>query len=136
MGLNSTEVTYGFGQMGSTYLTGNGAILDLDGAAAKYYVVAIQITEDVTFQKLLMLDGGKDKGVPNTHFISTEDTGTLDTDWGAVTTLSDNDSVVLTTSHVFPKGVTLYGSWDHVELNSGAIICYVALRPDYITRSA
>ena len=72
----------------------------------------------------------------NTHFVSTEDTQTLDTDWGAVTDAGDDDGKVVTTSHTFPKGVTLYGMYDFVELNSGACICYVAPRPDYRTRAA
>ncbi len=136
MGQNSTEVAYGFGQFGSTYLTGDGGKLDLDGTSAKYYVCAITMTEDVTFQALGILDGGADLGMGTTHFVSTEDTQTLDTDWGAVTDAGDDDGKVVTTSHTFPKGVTIYGMYDFVELNSGACVCYVAPRPDYRTRSA
>jgi uncharacterized protein YaaQ len=135
MGQNSTEVAYGFGQFGSTYLTGDGAILDLDGASAKYYVCAITFTEDTTFQNLKILDAGAGLGMGNTHFVSTEDTQTLDSDWGAVTDAGDDDGKVVTTSHTFPKGVTLYGMYDFVELNSGACVCYVAPRPDYRTRA-
>ena len=135
MGQNSTEVAYGFGQFGSTYLTGDGAILDLDGASAKYYVCAITLTEDTTFQNLKILDAGVNLGMGNTHFVSTEDTQTLDTDWGAVTDAGDDDGKVVTTSHTFPKGVTLYGMYDFVELNGGACICYVAPRPDYRDRA-
>ena len=36
MGQNSTEVAYNFGQFGSTFMSGDGAILDLTGASAKY----------------------------------------------------------------------------------------------------
>jgi hypothetical protein len=136
MGQNSTEVAYGFGQFGSTYLTGDGGKLDLDGTSAKYYVCAITMTEDVTFQTLGILDGGANLGMGTTHFVSTEDTQTLDTDWGAVTDASDDDGKVVTTSHTFPKGVTIYGMYDFVELNSGACVCYVAPRPDYRTRAA
>ena len=135
MGQNSTEVAYGFGQFGSTYLTGDGAILDLDGASAKYYVCAITFTEDTTFQNLNILDAGVGLGMGNTHFVSTEDTQTLDSDWGAVTDAGDDDGKVVTTSHTFPKGVTLYGMYDFVELNGGACICYVAPRPDYRSRA-
>ena len=52
MGQNSTEVAYGFGQFGSTYLTGDGAKLVLSRSTAKYYICAITMTEDVTFQNL------------------------------------------------------------------------------------
>ena len=136
MGQNSTEVAYGFGQFGSTYLTGDGGKLDLDGASAKYYICAITMTEDVTFQTLGILDAGVNLGMGNTHFVSTEDTQTLDADWGAVTDAGDDDGKVVTTSHTFPKGVTIYGMYDFVELNSGACVCYVAPRTDYITRAA
>ena len=141
MGQNSTEVAYGFGQFGSTYLTGDGAILDLNNADAKYYVCAITCTEDVTFDDLRFLDGGVSLGLGKTHFVSTEDTQTLDTDWGAVTNLADNDGLVLGTGDGtdaidFPAGMTMYGMWDYVELHSGDVICYVAPRPDYHKRAA
>tara|TARA_Y100001963_G_C6436999_1_gene289626 strand:- start:101 stop:508 length:408 start_codon:yes stop_codon:yes gene_type:complete len=135
MGINSTDTAFNFGQFGSTYLTGDGAKLDLDGTSAKYYVIAITFTEDTTFQTLGILDGGSKLGMGNTHFVSTEDTQTLDTDWGAVTDAGDDDGKVVTTSHTFPKGVTLYGMYDFVELNSGACVCYVAPRPDYRSRA-
>ncbi len=135
MGQNSTEVAYGFGQFGSTYLTGDGAKLDLDGTAAKYYINAITFTDDTTFQTLGILDAGVQLGLGTPHFVSTQDTQTLDTDWGAVTDAGDDDGKVVTTSHTFPKGVTLYGMYDFVELNSGACIVYVAPRPDYRNRA-
>ena len=93
------------------------------------------MTEDVTFQTLGILDGGVDLGMGNTHYVSTEDTQTLDTDWGAETDAADDDGKVVTTSHTFPKGLTIYGMYDFVELNGGACICYVAPRPDYHKRA-
>ena len=138
MGQNSTEVSYGFGQFGSTFLDGNGSKIDLDGAGAKYYVCAISFLEDSSFSTdplgLQILDGGVDLGMGNTHFISSEDTQTLDTDWGAVTDASDDDGRVIG-SQVFPKGLTIYGMWDYVELEAGAAVCYVAPRPDYRKRA-
>jgi hypothetical protein len=127
---------------GSTLLSGDGAILDLTGATAKYYVCAITFLSATTFgdtgaSGLQILDGGVKLGLGNTHFASTEDTQTLDTDWGAVTNAGDNDGAVIveeTTS--FPAGMTLYGMYDYVELHSGSCICYVAPRPDYKSRAA
>jgi hypothetical protein len=139
MGQNSTEVAYNFGQFGSTLLINDGDILDLDGATAKYYICAITMLADVQFQKLHVLDGGVDMGMGNTYCVTTEDIQKLDTDWGAQTAIvSDNDGEVVVTGGsgtVFPKGVTIYGFWDHVELHSGPCICYVAPRPDYHTRT-
>ena len=50
MGQNSTEVAYGFGQFGSTFLKGDGAKLLLTASTAKYYVCAITMVTDVAFQ--------------------------------------------------------------------------------------
>ena len=141
MGMNSTATAYNFGQFGSTFLSGDGAILDLTGANAKYYVCAITIVTAAKFggSGLGILDGGVGLGLGNTHFASNEDTQTLDTDWGAVTNAGDNDSdlIVLDGSGTeFPAGMTLYGMYDYVELHAGDVICYVAPRPDYRTRSA
>ena len=97
MGQNSTEVAYGFGQFGNTYLTGDGAKLDLSGANAKYYICAVTVTEAVTFEEIRYLDlgqgPGKGLGMGTTHWLSDDDTQTLDTDWGAQTGLGDNDGV-------------------------------------------
>ena len=138
MGQNSTEVSYGFGQFGSTFLDGDGSKIDLNGANAKYYVCAISFLEDTNFSTdplgLHALDGGVDLGMGNTHFISSEDTHTLDTDWGAETDATDNDGRVIG-SQVFPKGLTIYGMWDFVEVENGACVCYVAPRRDYHKRA-
>jgi hypothetical protein len=142
MGIKSTDNGLFF--HGSTFMSGNGAILDLTGTTAKYYVCAITVlTADTQFggSGLGILDAGKGLGMANTHFASNEDTQTLDTDWGAVTNAADNDSdlIVLDGSGTtFPAGVTIYGMYDYVELHAGEVICYVAPRPDYskTTRAA
>ena len=121
---------------GSTFLSGDGAILDLTGTDAKYYVCAITIVAATKFggSGLGILDAGKGLGMANTHFASNEDTQTLDTDWGADTTAGDNDSdlIVLDGSGTeFTAGTTIYGMYDYVELHAGSVICYVAPRHDY-----
>jgi len=124
---------------GSTLLSGDGAKIDLDNSNSKYFVCAITVIEAAKFQVLNILDGGVNLGLGNTHFVSTEDTQTLDTDWGGETNESDNDQTVLTAGGscpAFPVGVTIYGMWDNVELHAGTVICYVAPRPDYTKRSA
>ena len=109
-----------FGQFGSVYLTGDGAQLDLDGATANRFVIAITMLETVTFQELQTLDN-------LVGSITTETTQSqIDDAFGAVTNDSNNDQTEITTSHTFPKGITIYGKWDFVELNSGSCICYLA----------
>ena len=138
MGQNSTDVAYGFGQFGSTFLKGDGAKLLLTASTAKYYVCAITMITDVTFQALESLDGGVNMGMGDTAFVGTE-TLAIDTMWNAAaadtTNETNEDSDPIATADTFPKGVTIYGMWDNVELNSGSAIVYVAPRPDYRTRA-
>ena len=138
MGQNSTEVAYGFGQFGSTFLKGDGAFLDLTASTAKYYICAVTMITDVTFQALETLDGGRNLGMGDTAFFGTETQG-IDTFWNATaadtTNESNEDSDPVTSSDTFPKGLTVYGMWDKVELNGGSAVVYVAPRPDYRDRA-
>jgi|TARA_R100001594_G_C3853423_1_gene219043 hypothetical protein len=110
-----------FGQFGSVYLNGDGAKLDLNASNTTRFVIAIQFMEDTTFEDIQTLDGL----VGSISDVSAElDVGG---EFGAVTnesTTSDQDTI--TTSHTFPKGVTIYGKWDYIELNGGSCICYLA----------
>ena len=110
-----------YGQFGSVYLNGNGAKLDLNGTTANRFIISITMLEDTTFEDIQTLDGV----VSSISDVSAElDVGG---EFGAVTnesTTSDMDTIA--TTHVFPKGVTIYGKWDYLELNSGSCICYLA----------
>lgn len=110
-----------FGFYGSVYLNGDGAQLDLDGATANRFIMAITMLDDVTFQTITTLDGVIGS-------ISTDDTNEtqIDDAFGAVTDLGDDDALAITAAHIFPKGVTIYGKWDFVELNTGSCLCYLA----------
>ena len=110
-----------FGQFGSVYLNGDGAKLDLNASTANRFIISITMLEDTTFEDIQTLDGV----VSSISDVSAElDVGGS---FGAVTnesTTSDMDTIA--TTHVFPKGVTIYGKWDYLELNSGSCICYLA----------
>ena len=138
MGQNSTDVAYGFGQFGSTFLKGDDAKLLLTAATAKYYICAISMVTDVAFSHLESLDGGVNMGMGDTAFVGT-DVLAVDTMWNAVTADTTNetneDADPITTADVFPKGMTIYGMWDNVQLHSGSAIVYVAPRPDYHKRA-
>ena len=138
MGQNSTNVAYGFGQFGSTFLKGDGAKLLLTASTAKYYVCAITMVTDVAFEALESLDGGVGMGMADTAFIGT-DVLPIDTRWNAAaadtTNETDEDADVIVNADVFPQGITIYGMWDNVELHSGSAIVYVAPRPDYRDRA-
>lgn len=138
MGQNSTEVAYGFGQFGSTFLKGDGAKLLLNSVYAKYYVCAITMITDAAFQALESLDGGVNMGMGDTAFVATG-TSAIDTMWNAhnndTTAEANEDSDPIAATDIFPKGITIYGMWDNVELHSGSVIVYVAPRPDYRNRA-
>ena len=110
-----------FGQFGSVYLTGDGAKIDLNGSTANRFIISITMLEDTTFEDIQTLDGV----VSSITDVSTElDVGGT---FGAVTNESTtSDQETITTSHIFPKGVTIYGKWDYLELNGGSCICYLA----------
>ena len=110
-----------FGQFGSVYLTGNGALLDLNGSTANRFIIAITMLEDVTFEDIQTLDGV----ISSISDVS----GELDVggEFGALTNEStDTDMDEIATTHTFPKGITIYGKWDYLELNGGSCICYLA----------
>ena len=138
MGQNSTDTSYNFGMFGSTFLKGDGAKLLLTASTAKYYVCAVTMITDVTFQALETIDGGVNMGMGDTAFFGT-DVLAIDSHWNAAaadtTAETNEDADPITTSDTFPKGLTVYGMWDNVELNSGSVIVYVAPRPDYRNRA-
>lgn len=112
-----------FGQFGSVYLTGDGAILDLDGTSANRFVIAITMLDEVTFADngLHTLDGLVSSISGITDELGVGEEFGAETNEGTSTNMDQ-----ITISHTFPKGVTIYGKWDYVELNTGACICYLA----------
>lgn len=121
MAINSTEVSYAFGQMGSILITGttNDVTIiggrDTDGTPANNVnrtdkvFVAIQFLEDTQF------DAAGLTSADDTMFVndSTASTG-IDANGGATTG-----------SVTFPKGLTIYGRWTSIKLDSGKCIAYV-----------
>ena len=141
MGQNSTDTAYNFGQFGSTFLTGDGAKLTLTASTAKYYICAVTIIDDATkFEALEVLDAGVGLGMGDTYFAATDGPYPLDTTWHGATATdttaeTNEDSDQIPNTQEFPAGITLYGMWDNVELAAGTVICYVAPRHDYHTRT-
>jgi len=111
------------GQYGSSFLFGDGDIVDLSGASATRYICAITLLDDTVFQELQTL-GGEIGSIStltpeNDHDHSTNGFGAA----GNATDLIKGGSG---TTHVFPKGVTIFGRWDYAELHSGSCVCYFA----------
>ena len=121
MGINSTEVSYGFGQMGSILITGTSnavTIIGGDDTNATPAGNTNRTTKDfvaITFLEDTVFDNAGLTSDDNTIFINYTVASTgIDADGGAVT-----DGVT------FPKGLTIYGRWTSILLDSGKCIAYV-----------
>ena len=115
---NNTDIYNAtLGQYGSSFITGTGSI-DLNGSSATMFVIAITMLEDTTFQNLQTYKGE----IRSISTVTAENDH--DAEFGAAGNATD-----ITTSHTFPKGVTIFGRWDFVELNSGSCVCYFAPQP-------
>jgi hypothetical protein len=119
----STANMMAFGQFGSSFITGDGANVDLNGGSATRYISAIQFLTDTQFQALENMNGeiGSVSSVTaeNDHDNTTSGFGTA---------ANAVDLSVGSSGATFPKGLTIYGKWDYVELHSGTCICYFAPR--------
>jgi len=104
MGINSTEVAYGFGQLGSGYLADTGALVPPTGSV----IVAIDIQTDTKFT-LLTADV-----VTDAAYIGT----------ATQIALNGTNSNAITNTKIFPKGKTLFGRWTACTLVSGEVVVY------------
>ena len=133
MAQNSTEVAYGFGQMGSLFLDGSGAASPPDGKV----FVAITFLADTVFDA----SGGLVSQTNETVALGTSTGKVLATElgleWpstqaaahnlsdGSETAISGSGGVQIDASNTFPMGVTIYGRWVEIDLTSGMCIAYI-----------
>lgn len=110
MGINSTEVSYSFGQLGSGYLDDTSVFTPPSGKV----IVGIQFLQD-TLLAALTADTAQGN---DAAFI-----GFADVAGG-----NGSNADELTNTALFPAGMTIYGRWTNVQLASaqadGGIICY------------
>ena len=127
MGINSTEVSYGFGQMGSAF--NDGAAL-MKPPTGKVFI-AITMLADTTFEAHGGLVAQQDSAGAGLEYISTEDADgnaqtAHDASDGSETTSTGSGGLVVDGSNTFPKGVTIYGRWTEIHPASGGpIIAYI-----------
>ncbi len=124
MGINSTEVSYGFGQMGSIHVRGTNAVtiiggIDSDSTPADNVnridkvFVAITFLEDTVFNNSLA-------------GLTPEDSSNLfPGGTGMVSAGIDADGGAITGTETFPTGITIYGRWTGFQLASGGVIAYI-----------
>ena len=124
MAVNSTEVSWGFGQMGSIHAAGTEAItiiggLDSDSTPGSNVNRITKVFVAITFLEDTVFDSGSDGLVAETTQLFPDSTGTG--------TLIDADGGDVVDSETFPKGVTIYGRWTGFKLASGRVIAYVGI---------
>ena len=109
MAINSTEVAYSFGQMGSALITGTGSVTS-NGVAGmeKAVFCAITFLEDTVFNSAGLISEDK------TMYVNS------DTDQTGISASSTST----TNGETFPEGVTIYGRWTACTLASGTVIVY------------
>ena len=118
MPINSTEVSYGFGQMGSVYTT---AGQDAITPPTNKVFVAITMLADTVFDT-------------DTGLIASNDTtsgleyiGNAEAAHNAGTATTSTGTAGLKVNSVtFPKGITIYGRWSEIDVSSGGgIVAYI-----------
>ena len=106
MGINSTEVSYGFGQLGSGYLDDTGALTPPTGKV----IVAINVIANAKFTTLTA-DTARGN---NAAFVGT----------AAQVDGNGTNSEAIAAADEFGKGTTLYGRWTACTLASGTVVVY------------
>ena len=125
MGINSLEVAYQFGQLGSAYTT---ASSDAIKPPTGKVFVAITMLDNTVFDDT----GGLVADIPisgSDQYIGTEqpahdlaaDSETTDEGSGGLIIGGSAEGDAVT----FPKGVTIYGRWTEIDVYSGKVIAYI-----------
>ena len=119
---NSTEVSYGFGQMGSIHVAGTETITiiggrDSDATPANNVNRTDKVFVAITFLEATVFDSG-------TAGLVAADAQNFPSSTGTSTDI-DADGGDVVDSESFPAGVTIYGRWTGLKLVSGRVIAYI-----------
>jgi len=126
MGINSTEVSYNFGQMGSIFNDGTDPIKAPTGKV----IIAITMITDAEFADHGGLQAEQDSA-NGLEYISTEDadgvaqTAHDRTHSDPPTAVSGCGGHKVESGNTFPAGITIYGRWTQVDINTGTIVAYI-----------
>ena len=126
MGQNSTEVAYGFGQMGSMFSDSTTPLK----APLNKVIIAITMLADTAFAASGGLQA-EQNSANGLEYISTLDAaGAAQTahdiaHGNASTAVSGAGGLVVDASNVFPRGITIYGRWTQIDPASGIVIAYI-----------
>jgi len=142
MGINSTEVSYAFGQLGSIFTNENTQVV----APTDQVIVAIQFLSDTTFDELSPLkEGNSSNGICVGDGANEKGHGVEIVYDPARIDAAGNDAVLHKGASggqiinaagdanltIFPKGLTIYGRWESFTIdtdNDGGVIAYLGNR--------
>ena len=121
MGVNSTEVAYNFGQLGSVFTASTSTAIT---PPTDKVFVAVTMLADTTFDQTggLVADNNIATGLEYAGTTTAAHDAALSPDLGE----SGTGGTVVDHNNTFPKGITIYGRWTEIELASGGpIIAYI-----------
>ena len=128
MGFKDNATEYGFGQLGSIFT--DSTATNIKPPVGKVFV-AITMIEDTNFDTALGLvaDNNSEHGLEyvGSDFARDAD-GTLNDsahDGVSPTATLGSGGQKVDQSDTFPRGLTIYGRWTAVNLNSGSVIAYI-----------
>mgnify|MGYP003137461220 FL=1 len=128
MGINSTEVSYGFGQNGSIFTNTNTQVV----APTDRVIVAIQFLADTTFDELspengtsgiCVGDAANEKGAGAEITISGATNENVGASGGQIINAASDSNLTK-----FPAGMTIYGRWSSFTIDAdadGGVIAYL-----------
>jgi len=128
MGINSTEVSYGFGQMGSIFTNTNTQVV----APTDRVIVAIQFLSETTFDELspengtsgiCVGDAANEKGAGAEITISGATNENVGASGGQIINAAGDSNLTK-----FPAGITIFGRWDSFTIDAdadGGVIAYL-----------
>ena len=121
MGVNSTEVAYNFGQLGSVFTDSTSTAIT---PPTDKVFVAVTMLADTTFDQTggLVADNNIAAGLEYAGTTTAAHDAVLSPDLGE----SGTGGQIINNANTFPKGITIYGRWTEIELASGGpIIAYI-----------
>ncbi len=120
MGINSTEVSYGFGQMGSMFNDGTAVMTPPTG---KVFVAITFLAETTLNNSASGLTAENDirNGLEWANSGSAAHDAALSPDLGE----SGTGGEIIPSTLSFPAGVTIYGRYTKVRIATGAVLAYL-----------
>jgi len=118
MGINSTETSYNFGQLGSVYTTASSdAITPPTG---KVFIAFTTLATTTFDNDGMVADNNIKAGQEYIGNTAAHDTA-LSPDRGE----SGAGGLVINNTVAFPSGVTIFGRWTELDIANGAIVAYI-----------